>query len=117
MSQEKIGLLTLRLGLSVVYIYFGVSQLMDTNLWSMAIPAWAVSITSLSAITLVKINAIFEIVLASLLAIGFQARVISFVLAAHLALITFIMGFNPTGVRDFGLTVATLAHGLMEKGK
>lgn len=115
MSQEKIGLLTLRLGLALVYIYFGVSQLMDVSAWSRAIPEWAISITSLSAPTLVKANAIFELVLASLLALGIWSRIISFVLAAHLALITFIMGFTPTGVRDFGLTVATLAHGLMEK--
>ena len=117
MSQEKIGLFILRLGLAAVYIYFGISQLNNANAWSSTVPDWALSISGVSAVAIVMFNAIFEIVFASLLALGFWTRIVSILLAIHLAIITFTMGFNPIGVRDFGLTMATLAHAFLVSDK
>ncbi len=109
------GLWILRLGLVAVYVYFGISQLQDLSGWSKLIPEWITSTTGFPAETVVMFNAIFELVFAALLFFGIWIRFVSFVLAAHLAVITYIVGYNPTGVRDFGLTLATLAHGLLER--
>lgn len=117
MSQQKIGLLALRFGMAGVYLYFGLSQLAEPADWISLVPDWATSISTLSPITIVLGNAIFEIVFASLLVLGFWLRPVSFILAAHMAMITVIVGFTPIGARNFGLTMATLAHGLLESNK
>lgn len=113
MTQGEMGLLLLRFGLAIVYLYFGFSQLVTPDRWVGVVPGWA-GVSTLTPHTIVLMNGIFEIVFASLLIFGFWLRPVSFLLAAHLAVITIGMGFNATGVRDFGLTIATLAHGLME---
>lgn len=114
LSQNKLGLYLLRFGLVVVYLYFGFTQLQNPVAWSGLVPDWATSISTLEAVTIVYANAFFEIIFAILLASGLWARWISFILGIHLGVITFILGFTPEGVRDFGLTLATFAHGLIE---
>lgn len=116
-SRENLGLYLLRFGLVVVYIYFGYAQLMDPVSWSGIVPDWATSISTLDAVTIVYMNAIFEIVFALLLATGVWTRWVSFILGVHLAVITMTLGFSAEGARDFGLTMATFAHGLLEKNK
>ncbi len=113
MTQERIGLLLLRFGLVAVYVYFGISQLIDAGSWTGLIPVWASSLSGLSALTVVYANGVFELVFAGLLALGLWVRPVSFILALHLAVITYIVGFNSVGARDFGLTLATLSHGLL----
>ena len=114
MSQTQIGILLLRWSMAGVYFYFGISQIIKPDDWVTMVPNWAATLSSLSPITIVLGNGIFEILGAVLLALGIWARVISFLLAAHLAVITVTLGFTPVGVRDFGLTLATLAHGFLE---
>ena len=115
MKNEKIGLLALRFGLVAVYAYFGVSQLIDAEIWTGLIPGWASTLSNMSPLTLVYVNAVFELTFASLLALGLWVQPVSFILALHLAVITYIVGFNSVGARDFGLTLATLAHGFLGK--
>jgi len=43
-----------------------------------------------------------------LLLLGIYTRIVSFFLAIHLFVISFSLGFNDLGVRDFGLAIATL---------
>ena len=115
LSNRDLGLYLLRFGLVLVYLYFGITQLMDPVSWSGIVPSWATSISTLEAVTIVYVNAIFEIVFALLLAIGLWTKWVSFILGIHLGIITITMGFTPVGARDFGLTLATFAHGLIEK--
>lgn len=61
------------------------------------------------AVQIVYANAIFELIASVFLILGVFVRPVSFLLALHLAAITFKLGFIMDGVRDFGLTVATFA--------
>lgn len=115
-SQNK-GLLLLRFGLVAVYLYFAFSQFTDPERWSGIVPDWATSLTTLESVTIVYANAVFELVFSVLLILGLWTKWVSFLLGAHLAVITISMGFTPTGMRDFGLTMATFAHGLLEGEK
>ena|SRR3990167_2945442 len=117
MTQTQTGLLILRLGLSVVFLWFGFSQLLDGISWVAWVPEWAVSLTHLPPVFIVLANGLFEVVFGTLLAMGLWVRYVALILALHLAVITFDIGLNEIGVRDFGLTMAVIALALLENGK
>jgi len=113
MSRTQIGLTILRLGLSAVFLWFGFSQLLDGLNWVAYIPDWAVNTFHLPPAMLVLANGLAEVILGALLAMGIWTRIVALLLALHLALITFTLGISPTGVRDFGLVLATLSLAVM----
>lgn len=105
--QEKTAWLVLKLGLVCVYLYFAYQQITSPGAWEGLIPLWIDNIVPASYV--VKFNGIFEIVASIMLLANFQVRWVALVLAAHLFVITGVVGFNPTGARDFGLAMASLA--------
>ncbi|MCF7865435.1 MAG: DoxX family protein [Candidatus Pacebacteria bacterium] len=98
----------LRIGLALVFLWFGVNQIVNPTAWVAYIPDWVVSLSSLSAETIVYLNAAFEIFFGVALFLGFFTRFVSFFLMLHIFEITYTVGFDATGVRDFGLSVAAL---------
>ena len=108
-DKQTLGLLSLRLGLAAVYLWFGFSQLFDSINWVGWVPVWAVELFNLPPAMIVLLNGSLEVILGSLLAVGLLVRPVAFILAAHLAVITYDIGFSAIGVRDFGLTASTLA--------
>ncbi|MGB4076266.1 MAG: DoxX family protein [Minisyncoccia bacterium] len=109
MTHERIGYHVLRLGLSALFLWFGFSQLTDGINWVSWVPEWAVELLNIPPAMIVLGNGAFEVVLGALLAMNFFVRPVAVLLALHLAVITVEIGITPTGVRDFGLTMATLA--------
>ena len=106
---QKYAPKVLRLGLSLVFIWFGTQQILHTAMWTGLIPAWIVSISHLSAHTLVLFNGSFEIVFGLCLLFGYFTRVAALLLALHMLDITYVVGYNDVGVRDFGLSMAAVA--------
>lgn len=102
----------LRYAMAGVFFYFGISQLTQPDMWLSLIPDWATNLSSMTASTIVMMNGIFEVIMASLLILGLLVRPVALLLAAHLFVIAFELGFNPLGIRDFGLAFATLAVGI-----
>jgi uncharacterized membrane protein YphA (DoxX/SURF4 family) len=113
MSRQTLGLHILRLSLAGVFLWFGFSQLFDTLSWVDGVPDWAISLLRIPPAMIVMGNGLLEVVLGSLLALGFFVRVASVILALHLFVIAFDFGLSPAGVRDFGLALATLALSLI----
>ncbi len=113
MSQQTLGLHVLRLSLAGVFLWFGFSQLIDSLSWVGIVPQWAINLSHLPPAMIVMLNGVFEITLGAALAMGFFVRIVSVLLALHLAVIAFEFGLKPTGIRDFGLTMATVALALM----
>jgi len=99
----------LRIGLALVFLWFGTDQLMNNQAWTAYIPQSVIDISNLSATTLVYVNGIFEIVFGTLLLLGLLTRFTAFVLALHMLDITYVVGFDSIGVRDFGLSIAAIA--------
>jgi uncharacterized membrane protein YphA (DoxX/SURF4 family) len=106
---QKISPAFLRIGMALVFIWFGYSQLTDPTSWLDFIPQSVISISGMTANTLVFLNGIFEVVFGVSLLLGFFTRFVALILALHLIDITYIVGFDSIGVRDFGLSVAILA--------
>lgn len=105
-KMKSFAPIVLRIGLSLVFLWFGAQQLLHTSAWTGMIPEWIISMSGISAVTLVYANGIFEVIFASCLLLGLFTRAVSLILALHLLQITTVVGYNGVGVRDFGLTLA-----------
>ena len=107
METQKWAPVVVRIGMSLVFLWFGTQQLLNPEQWIGFVPPLASSIAPLN--TIVLVNGLTEVILGLALIVGFQVRIASLLLAIHLFGITFFMGLTPVGVRDFGLSVATLS--------
>ena len=105
--MSEAGKALLRISLSLVFLYFGVSQLMSQDRWIGFVPEFVSSIIDPQII--VVVNGSLELVLGSLMLLGFFVRPTSLILSLHLLVIAISIGFAPTGIRDFGLSMATLS--------
>ena len=108
MSLETYSRPLLRIALSIVFLYFGYQQITDAASWTGFVPDFATQF-GLSALQLVSMNALLELVLGTFLLVGLFTRFSSLILALHLFGIAFSIGLNPLGIRDFGLACATIA--------
>lgn len=99
----------LRFGMAMVVLWFGFEQFMNASSWTAYVPDSAVAMSHVSAETLVYFNATFEVLFGILLIIGWKVRIVALLISLHLFNIMFVVGYNETGVRDFGLAVAILA--------
>lgn len=106
--NKETGKIILRISLSLVFLYFGFSQIISPDEWSSLVPEFLAG-KIITVNNLVVMNGILEITLGIFLLIGLYTRFSALVLALHLGFITLHLGFNPIGIRDFGLTIATLS--------
>jgi len=107
----------LRLGLSVVMLWFGISQLMNSGMWVGMVPNWAVALSGLEPATIVHLNGVFEVLAGTMLAVGIFTRWVAALLFVHLLIITVDLGMTAVGVRDFGLSFSLLALALFGSDK
>ncbi|RME32217.1 DoxX family membrane protein [Candidatus Woesearchaeota archaeon] len=110
-SLQRFGAPTVRIGIALVYLFFGFSQLIDPARFTGWLPAEA-AILPVSATTLILANGVLEVTLGLLLIAGIYTRLSAAVLGLHLLAISTSMGFTETAVRDFGLALATLSVAL-----
>lgn len=107
--MRKFAPIILRIGLSLVFLWFGSQQIINTNEWVTFIPNWITSLSGISASFFVYLNGSFEIIFGLFLLTGYFTRVTAFLLAFHMIDIAFVVGYSSIGIRDFGLSVATIS--------
>lgn len=117
MTRTQAGLIILRLGLASVFLWFGFSQLFNGIAWVGWVPEWAVAFSNLPPAMIVLGNGLFEVISGTLLGMGLWVRPVALLLAIHMAVIVSHIGLTAIGVRDFGLTLATIALMLLGDGK
>jgi uncharacterized membrane protein YphA (DoxX/SURF4 family) len=105
---RELSPVVLRAGMVALFLWFGFSQLTAPADWTSWLPTWTASLP-LPATALVLLNGGLEVVLGLALALGFWTRVVAALLALHLLLIAYEIGYNDIGVRDFCLAIATAA--------
>jgi len=93
--------------MSLVVLWFGISQVTDAPSWLAFLPDWTASLP-VSQTSIIYFNGTFEIVFGALLLFGFYTRFVALVLALHLFDIAYTVGYDAIGVRDFGLALSTL---------
>lgn len=106
LSHEK-SFLLLRVALGYVFLWFAFSQITDPSRWIYFLPEFTANI-GIDQTAFVLLNGWFELVLGTMLLVGFRVRIVSFFLGAHLLAIAVEAG-GAIGVRDLGLGMATLA--------
>ena len=112
-TRKEIGIHLLRLGLAVVFLWFGFSQILDSLHWVSLVPEWVSNLAHLPPAMIVLANGAFEIVLGTLLAMGFFVRTTSLILALHLIPIALGFGLVATSIRDFAIIISCLALSLV----
>lgn len=111
-NLDRYSTLVLRFGLVVLFLWFGLSQVLHPNEWVSWVPDWVPAFLHMDATTIVLLNGGFEIAGGFLLLLGFFVRLAAFLLFLHLLLIASEVGYNDIGLRDFVLALATLSLGL-----
>jgi uncharacterized membrane protein YphA (DoxX/SURF4 family) len=107
LEKKELSKSILRIGMSLVFLYFGFRQASSPDDWIGYVPSFLTG-TIITANNLVILNSIIEITLGLFLLIGIYVKASALILAVHLFFITFSLGLSPLGVRDFGLAIATL---------
>lgn len=108
MRQTLHSTFILRIGLGIVILWFGVSQLLTPSEWVSWVPAWTGTF-GLTPLTVVYLNGVFETIFGALLLLGIYVRFAAILLFLHLVVIIIEIGMNSIGIRDFGLAAALLA--------
>jgi uncharacterized membrane protein YphA (DoxX/SURF4 family) len=98
----------LRIGLALVILWFGASQVMDRASWIGYLPPFIFNLP-MAPETFVLLNGISEIILGLLLIVGIFVRPVAALLALHLLGIVISLGYNEIAVRDFGLMIGMIA--------
>jgi uncharacterized membrane protein YphA (DoxX/SURF4 family) len=107
----------LRIGIALVFLWFGLQELTNPTDWTSYIPSFATKLSHLNAYTLTYINGSFEVLAGLLLILGLWTRIVAALLFLHLLSILSVVGYNPIGVRDFGLMIASLSIALSGQDK
>lgn len=105
MKYNEYSPLVLRIGLGIVFLWFGFTNLFNSDVLAGYLPQF---VSSFSIYVFLS-TGIFEVIFGSFLITGFHTRESSFLLFLHLVIIIISVGYNDVAVRDFGLALATLA--------
>ena len=108
-TLKEVAPIVVRIAMSLVFLWFGSQQLMNTSAWLSFVPDVALSISGLSAVALVHFNGAFEIVFGLCLLGGFFTRTSALLLGLHLLSISLSLGASAIAIRDYGLALATLS--------
>ena len=97
-----------RIGVALVFLIFGIDQLIRPEAWFSYIPSGVLNY-GISESSFILFNGIFDTIIGLLLLIGFFTRTASILAVLHLVGIIISMGYSDIAVRDFGLLVVALS--------
>lgn len=106
-KAKRFAPIILRIAMALLFLWFGTSQIMSPTDWIGFVPQSIVTLTGMSATTIVFFNGLFEIIAGSMLLLGLWTRVVAALLFLHMLDIAFTVGLDAIGIRDLGLAVAT----------
>lgn len=114
----------LRIGLSLIFLWFGLNQLFLPEMFVGYVPQQVampmhqfmqshhmmlVYSIEQASLRLISLNGIFEILFGVFLMLGIFTRVSALVLVVHLLGIASSLGYNDVMIRDLGLSIALVA--------
>lgn len=110
--QEDLGRLILRGGIGIVFILLGFDKFPHPADWLVYIsPSLSqfLSQADWTAYAFLRVQGVIELILGLHLLVGFLARFAALGCSVLLALITYSLGWDHTGIRDWGLLICSIA--------
>jgi uncharacterized membrane protein YphA (DoxX/SURF4 family) len=114
--------IVLRIGMSLVFLWFGFNQLINPESFLGYLPQWIIphsayiihehaiqilhNLPSVAHLIIMG-NGIFETAFGLLLILGIYVRISALLLSMHMLFIMTMLGYNDIAVRDFGILVAS----------
>lgn len=98
----------LRIGIALVFLWFGIAQAANVSRWVGWVPAWITDL-GVSGESVIVANAVFEILGAALLILGLGTRLVAGILTLHMSFLVATVGLTAVGVRDFAILVGALS--------
>jgi uncharacterized membrane protein YphA (DoxX/SURF4 family) len=106
--KKGYGILILRVGLGIVFLYFSLNQIFEPLRWVDLIPSFFSKV--IDPVILIYLNGFFDFIIGTFLFLGKFLRIVSIFGFLHLLGISlFSLGFTPSGIRDFGLAMSLLS--------
>ena len=112
---NNLALLGLRIGLGIVFFFFGFDKLPHPEHWIIYLPSYLGSIP-LSTHQFLRLQGIMECILGIHFFAGFFTRFVAFFSTCVLGLIIYTIGLDHAGIRDVGLFFASFSLGLLGPG-
>ncbi len=117
MDKENLGKLLLRLGLGIVFIWFGIDKFFRPELWTGWIPQFLLELLFFDVNVFLYITGVFEVAAGALIAVGLFTRITAGICAAFLFLIVLTSIGGEVLVRDIGLMFLALGIMILGPGK
>ena len=108
MTYKRYAPLIARLGVGIVFLVFGVWQILSPSGWLGYLPDFVLGF-GISPSTFILLNGIFDLLIGLLLVFGLFLRIASAFGILHLAGIIFSLGWNDVAVRDLGLMIVLIS--------
>lgn len=116
-KQKKYVSLLLRLGLGVIFFWFGLTKFTNIESWYSFIPPWLESLLPISVNIFLYSQGVIETLIGLLLILGIYVRKSAFLAALILITIIFTLGFNDLALRDFGLLMISICLMMLGEGE
>ena len=101
-------LFIIRLGLALVFLWFGISKVLQPDAWIAWLPQWTEQLP-ISTTTQLFLQGIGEAVLGVLLLFGLFTRVAAAIAAILLVAVIVTIGFNDIAIRDLAILSIAIA--------
>ena len=105
----------LRISMALVFLWFSINQLISPGDWIGFLPEFLGNYSNPEIF--IYMNAVFEIILGTLLILGFFIRISALLLGLHLIGISITLGYSAIAIRDIGLAIATLCVSMNGKDR
>ena len=107
----------LRIGLGIIFFWFGITKFTNVQDWLRYIPPWLQSLIPISMNLFLYIQGAIETLIGLFLILGIFVRKSAFLAALILIVIIITVGFNDISLRDFGLLMIAISLMILGKGK
>jgi uncharacterized membrane protein YphA (DoxX/SURF4 family) len=106
--EIKKPLFIIRLGLAIVFLWFGISKILQPESWIAWLPTWIEQLP-ISTTTHLILQGIAEAILGVLLLLGLFTRLAAAIAAILLVAVIITIGYNDIAIRDLAILSIAIA--------
>jgi len=108
MDYKKLAPPILRYGIGLVFLVFGIWQIISPNYWAGYLPSYTLSF-GVSANLMIFLNGVLDLFIGGGLVLGIYLRFFSALGILRILVIIFSLGWNDVTIRDIGILFALIS--------